>query len=176
MEEEKKDALTVLMGRKSVRKFTAEAVSKQELETILKAAMAAPSARNQQPWAFVAVTDRKTMDRLADGLPYAKMLYQAQAAIVVCGVIEKAHDQMLEYAVLDASAATENILLAIEALGLGGVWTALYPRPERMDHARKVLAIPENILPLCAIPIGHPAGKEKAMDKFKEDNIHWEKW
>jgi nitroreductase len=176
MEDMKKDALTVLLERKSVRQFTGEAVSKQDLETILKAAMAAPSARNRQPWTFIAITDRKTMDLLAEGLPYAKMLYHAQAAIVVCGVIERAHDHLLEYAVLDTSAATENILLAIEAMGLGGVWTALYPRPERMEHVRKVLAIPDDILPLCAIPIGHPASQEKPINKFKEEYIHWGKW
>lgn len=174
--QEMKDTLTILLERKSVRHFTGEPVRRQDLEIILKAGMAAPSARNAQPWEFVVITERQVLDVLADGLPYAKMLFQAGAAIVVCAVIAQAHDQMVEYAVLDASAATENILLAIEAIGLGGVWTALYPRSERMELVRQVLKIPEEILPFCAIPIGYPTGVDRPKNKFNQDLIHWERW
>jgi nitroreductase len=173
---EKEKYIQLILKRRSVRAFTGESVSRAELETILRAGMAAPSAMNKQPWEFVAVADRSTLDTLSDGLPYAKMLYQAGAAIVVCAVVEKANDNLLEYAIVDTCAATENILLAVEALGLGAVWTALYPRRERMEYARKVLQIPDSIIPLCAIPIGHPAGKEQPKDKYRPENIHWEKW
>lgn len=170
------ETLETLFHRKSVRHFTGAAVSKEALETLLRAGMAAPSAVNKQPWAFVAVTLRETMDQLAEGLPYARMLAQAGAAIVVCGIPEKANNGMLEYAVIDCSAATENILLAAEAMGLGAVWTAVYPRPEREAWVRHVLDLPGNVLPLCVIPIGHPTGVDQAKDKFNPGNIHWERW
>jgi len=170
------EALSLILQRKSVRNFRPGAITKTDLETILRAAMSAPSARNTQPWEFVAVTDRHTLDALAGGLPYAKMLYQAGAAVVVCAIVEKANERMLEYAILDTCAATQNILLAVEALGLGAVWTALYPRSERMEHARMVLHIPDRIIPLCAIPIGHPTGEDQPKEKYKADNIHWERW
>jgi nitroreductase len=174
--QDSKDALSVIYNRKSVRSFTGEAVSKEDLDKILKAAMSAPTAVNKQPWSFVVVTDRKTLDKLADTLPSAKMLYKAGAAIIVCAIPEKAMEKMTEFAIIDCSLAGENILLAIEALGLGGLWTAAYPSPERMNSIRNILEIPENIIPLNVIPIGHPEGETKPKDKFKPENIHWGKW
>jgi nitroreductase len=170
------DALSVIHSRKSVRNFTGQSVSKDALDKIIRAGMAAPTAVNKQPWSFVVVTDRKTLDTLASGLPYAKMLDKAGAAIVVCAIPEKAHDKRMEFAVIDSTCASENILLAAEALGLGAVWTAAYPYKDRMDVARKVLNIPHDVIPLNVIPIGHPAGTDKPKDKYKSENIHWEKW
>jgi nitroreductase len=170
------DALSVIHSRKSVRSFTGQDVSKEALDKILRAGMAAPTAVNKQPWSFVVVTDRKTLDNLKDGLPYAKMLAKAGAAIIVCAIPEKAHDQKAEFAVIDSTCAGENILLAAEALGLGAVWTAAYPYPDRMDHVRKTLNIPDNVIPLNVIPVGHPTGADKPKDKFKPENIRWEKW
>jgi len=170
------DAITVIHSRKSVRSFTGEAVCKEDLEEILRAAMAAPSAVGKSPWAFVAVTGRATLDLLRAGLPYAKMLDKAGAAIVVCGVPERAHLQKLEYAVIDGTCASENILLAVEALGLGAVWTAAYPYEDRAAHVRTVLGIPESVVPLNVIPIGHPTGADKPKDHYREENIHWERW
>src|SRR5512135_1609558 len=120
------DALRVIYTRRSVRSFTGEAVSRDALMKILRAGMSAPSAVNIQPWAFVTVTDRKTLDRLCERLPYAKMLDTAGAAIVVCGIPGKDEVYAAKYWVMDCSAATENILLAAHALGLGAVWTAVY--------------------------------------------------
>jgi nitroreductase len=170
------DALSVIHSRKSVRSFTGQDVSKEALDKILRAGMAAPTAVNKQPWSFVVVTDRKTLDDLKDGLPYAKMLAKAGAAIVVCAIPEKAHHEQVEFAVIDCTCAGENILLAAEALGLGAVWTAAYPYPDRMDLVRKTLRIPDNVIPLNVIPIGYPTGADKPKDKFKPENIHWEKW
>ena len=138
--------------------------------------MAAPSARNLQPWAFIIITDRNTLNTLADRLPYAKMLYEATAAIVVCGIPEKSGDSPEGYWVQDCSAATQNILLAIESMGLGAVWTGVYPRSERIDVVRDVLSIPQNVFPLNVIPIGYPKGENRPKDKFKPENIRWEKW
>ncbi len=170
------DALEMLFGRKSVRHFTGAVVNQTEIETLLRAGMAAPSAVNRQPWAFVAVTQRDLLDRLAEGLPYAKMLDKAGAAIIVCGLLEKANAGIRQYVIIDCSAATENILLAAEALGLGAVWTAAYPRPEREAWVREVLTLPENVVPLCVIPVGHPTGEDQPKDKYNPEAIHWQKW
>jgi nitroreductase len=169
--------LEIIHQRKSVRNFTGQEVERSALLTLLKAAMAAPSARNRQPWAFVAITGRHTMDSLAAGLPYTKMLFKAGAAIVVCG--DSTVDLQSGAADLwyqDAAAATQNILLAAEAMGLGAVWSALYPYPEREGHVRKVLELPGNIHPFSVVPLGHPTGADLPKDKFRPDRIHWEKW
>jgi nitroreductase len=170
------DALTVIQSRKSVRNFTGQAVSKELLDKILRAGMAAPTAVNKQPWSFVVVTDRKTLDNLKDGLPYTKMLDKAGAAIIVCAIPEKAFEQKVEFAVVDSTCASENILLAAEALGLGAVWTAAYPYNDRMGFVRKTLNIPDDVIPLNVIPIGYPTGTDKPKEKYNPENIHWEKW
>lgn len=170
------ETLNIIYSRRSVRSFTGETVSHETLTAILRAAMAAPSAVNIQPWAFVVVTKRETLDELCDKLPYAKMLDKAGAAIVVCGIPDKDKVFSKEYWVMDCSAASENILLACHALGLGAVWTAVHVDKERIANVRKILDIPENIIPLNVIPVGVPKEKGKALDKFKEENIHWEEW
>jgi nitroreductase len=170
------DTLTVIHNRKSVRSFTGEPITEDQIEILLKAAMAAPSAVNCQPWAFVVVTDRKTLDKLSDILPSAKMLYKAGAAIIVCGIPGKAHKKMAEYAVIDSTLASENILLAAEAIGLGAIWTAAYPYPERMEPVRSILNIPPDVIPLNVIPIGHPTGEDKPKNKFNPKAIHTETW
>ena len=170
------DAISVIHSRKSVRSFTGEAVSKEDLVEILRAGMAAPSAVGRSPWEFVAVTERASLDALREGLPYAKMLDKAGAAIVVCGIPAKAHLQKVEYAVIDGTCASENILLAVEALGLGAVWTAAYPYEDRATHVRQVLGIPAEVIPLNVIPIGHPTGVDKPKEKFRAENIHWQRW
>ena len=170
------ETINIILKRKSVRSFTGASVAHEDLELILRAGMAAPSAVNMQPWNFVVVTNRSTLDELAAGLPYAKMLDKAGAAIIVCAVPQLAVHQSPEYAVLDCAAATQNILLAAESLGLGAVWTAAYPRKERMEHVRKVLNIPAGVIPLNVIPIGVPTGEDQPKDKWDEKKIHWERW
>jgi nitroreductase len=170
------DTLTVIHNRKSVRNYTGESVTPDQLEILLKAAMAAPSAVNCQPWEFVIVTDRKTLDRLGDVLPYAKMIYKAGAAIIVCGIPAKAHKNFVEYAIIDSTLASQNILLAAEAIGLGAIWTAAYPYPDRMKSVRSILNIPSDVIPLNVIPIGHPTGEDKPKEKFNPNKIHRERW
>ena len=171
-----KDTFSVIHARKSVRNFTGAPVNKADLEKILKAGMAAPTAVNMQPWSFVVITERKILDDLAAGLPYAKMLTKAGAAIIVCTESDKAYEKSKDMAIIDASLAGENILLAIEALDLGGVWTAAYPYPDRVKHVKTVLKIPEEVIPLNVIAIGIPAGQDKPKDKYKKENVHWEQW
>lgn len=174
---ENNPTIRTIHNRKSVRHFTDEDVTKEQLEELLKAAMAAPSARNMQPWAFVCITKRDILDQLANGLPYAKMLFRAKAAIVVCGIPDKSGQDSPEgYWVQDCSAATQNILLAAESMGLGAVWTGVYPRQERVTIVKDILGIPEKVIPLNLIPIGVPDGVDKPKDKFREDNIIWESW
>ncbi len=170
------ETLDIIYSRRSVRSFTGEVIPRETLTKILRAAMAAPSAVNIQPWAFVVVTKREKLDELCDKLPYAKMLDKAGAAIVVCGIPDKDEVFSKDYWVMDCSCASENILLACHALGLGAVWTAVHVDKERIANVRKILDIPQNVIPLNVIPIGVPKEKGKALDKFKEVNIHWEKW
>lgn len=138
--------------------------------------MATLTAANKQPWAFIVATDRATLDTLAEGLPYAKMLKEAGAAIVVCGDLTNAHETIPEFWIQDCSAVTENILLAVEAMGLGAVWTAAYPAPERMEHVSGILGLPATAIPLNVIPIGYPSGETMPKDKWREEKLHWEKW
>lgn len=163
-------------ARKSVRQFTSEEVSENQIEVMLRAAMAAPSAVNQQPWRFIVVTGRERLDNLSEGLPYAKMLKQATLAIVVCGETTWRNGQDNPYWSQDCSAATQNLLLAAESLGLGAVWTAVYPDRDRVVWVTTTLEIPNGVLPLCVVPIGYPAGDTQPRDKWKPENIHYDKW
>ena len=166
-----------IFQRRSVRNFTGEPVDRSMLMTLLKAAMAAPSARNRQPWAFVTVTSRNVMDALAEGLPYTKMLYRAGGAIVVCGDSGVAlQNGATDLWYQDAAAASENILLAAHAMGLGAVWSALFPYVDRSAHVRNILSLPEHVSPFSIIPVGYPTGEDKPKDKFRPERIHWEKW
>ena len=145
-------ALETIFSRTSIRTYQDRTVEPQKIELLLRAAMSAPSGKDQRPWEFVVVNERPILDSLAAALPYAKMLAQAPCAVIVCGSPARS-----SYWYLDCSAAAENILLAAHSLGLGGVWTAAYPYAERMEAVRSNLALPEGILPLCVIPIGYPA-------------------
>lgn len=170
-------AVDNIMARKSVRAYTPKPVEKEKVETLLKAAMAAPTAVNKQPWAFIVIDDREVLANLSNALPYAKMTVQAPLAIVVCGDLSKAlNGEKDKYWMLDCSAASENLLLAAESLGLGAVWTAVYPEEDRINSVRKVLSLPEYIVPLNLIPIGYPQHSESAKDKYKTENIHYNKW
>lgn len=169
------ETLEVIHNRKSVRHFTDQPVSKKQLETLLRAGMAAPTAVNRQPWVFYVVTKREVLDKLSQQLPYAKMLSQAQAAIVVCGDMEKAGNLKDKgYWVQDCSAATENILLAAESIGLGAVWTASYPYDDRTETVSNALNLPENHVPLNVVPIGYPTGEDMPKNKWIPENIIWQ--
>lgn len=166
-----------ILERKSVRTYSDKKVEKEDLEKLLRAAMAAPTAMNSQPWVFIVVDKKETLESLGEQLPYAGMLKEAQAAIIVCGDMKKALEgEAREYWVQDCSAATENILLAAESMGLGAVWTGVYPIKERINIVKVEMNLPENIIPLNVIPIGWQTGKEKPKQKYTEENIYWNKW
>ncbi len=170
------EALEAIFQRKSVRNFTGEEVPDDKIDLLLRAAMAAPSAVNMQPWEFILIRNKPTLQAMADNLPYSKMLEKAGACIVVCAIPALAHRKLLEYAIIDCSCASENILIAAEALGLGAVWTAVYPNIDRIEFVRKQLGIPRYVIPLNAIAIGIPTGEDQPKDKFKPMKIHYEKW
>ncbi len=170
------EALEAIFSRKSVRNFTGEAIPAEKLEILLRAAMAAPSAVNMQPWEFILITNRDSLDAMADNLPHGKMLSQAGACIVVCAIPELAHRKLKEYAIIDCTCASQNILLAVEAIGLGAVWVAVYPNIDRIEFVRKFLGIPKDVIPLNAIAIGIPTGVDQPKDKYKPSKIHYEKW
>ena len=172
--QEQQSALDNIFARKSVRSYTDEPISPEQVETILKAAMAAPSGMNMQPWRFVVVTDQKVKDKLAVG--FNKMIAKAPVVIIVCGKTTNKLGAPNKNWTADCAASTENLLLAVEALGLGAVWTACYPYEDRMNPTVEALGLPENISPYCIVPIGHPAGNDKPKDKWNPENIHYEKW
>ena len=172
--QEQQSALDNIFARKSVRSYTDEPVSPEQVETILKAAMAAPSGMNMQPWRFVVVTDQKVKDKLAVG--FNKMIAKAPVVIIICGKTTNKLGAPNKNWTADCAASTENLLLAVEALGLGAVWTACYPYEDRMNPTVEALGLPENISPYCIVPIGHPAGNDKPKDKWNPENIHYEKW
>lgn len=160
--------------RTSIRDYEARPVEKENIEKMLRAAMAAPTAMNKQPWHFVVVDQRNVLDALAGANPYAKMLKKAPLAIVVCGNTDK----MIEgggrdFWIQDASAATENLLLAAHAMGLGAVWTGAYPSEERCISISKVLSLSDNLIPLNMIVVGYPAEHPQPKQKFKEENISY---
>lgn len=171
------DALKAILGRKSVRRFSDRPLEKEQLVTLVRAAMSAPSAMDTRPWAFVIVTDRGKLEALAAGLPYAAMAAQAAAAVVVCGVLSRCRPESpQDYWVQDCSAATENLLVAAEAMGLGAVWTGVHPRQERVELVRRILGLPEDVVPLNLIPLGYPGDDTVPKDKFDGAAVHWESW
>lgn len=164
--------INTILNRKSVRQFADKNVEKEKIDTILRAAMAAPSARNRQPWKFVVVDEKDCLKALGQELPYAKMLLESPLGIVVCGDIRDKDDTTAQrFWVQDCAAAVENILIAVEALGLGAVWTACYPDEERIEIPQRILNLPQGIIPLCVIPVGYPKNKNQPIDKWKEENI-----
>lgn len=165
-----------IMTRTSIRKFTSQPIAKDTLDMIVKAGMAAPTAMNKQPWAFVVVTEKEVLDSLSAVHPYSN-LKTATAAIIVCGDMEKAATEFArEYWIQDCSAATENILLAAHALGIGAVWCGVYPNPTVMPEVKRVLSLPSWVIPLNIITMGYPEGTPQPKDKWNPENVHYQKW
>jgi nitroreductase len=168
--------LDMIFRRRSIRKFGHGTVTDVQMQDLLEAAMAAPSACAKDPWRFVVVRAPATLNRMADGLPNGQMLRGAQAAIAVCGDLAAAHDTQLSYCLQDCSAAVQNILLAASAMGVGSCWLGVHPREERMRHLRQVLAIPEQILPLAVVALGVPAEVKEARTRFNPAFVKSEKY
>lgn len=168
--------LAFLFSRRSVRTFEEREVSADLLHDLLEAGMAAPSAVAKDPWHFIVLRERAELNRLADILQHGQMLRQAGAAFVVCGDINQAHDRQESYLLQDLSAATENILLAANALGLGTCWLGVHPRVERMESISRLYQLPDNIIPMCGIAIGWPKQVPPPRTRFNPDKVHGGKW
>ena len=161
--------LELIKKRRSVRKYTAAPVSDSDVKTLLEAAMAAPSADNSQPWEFVVVRQEGLRHQLAQTHPWSRMCSGAPVVFVVC-----AHERRSSHWVEDASAATENMLLATAGLDLGAVWVGVYPNSRYERHVRQVLEIPSSLRVLCLVPVGHPAESKMARTQYDEGKVHYD--
>ncbi len=169
------EALEAIFTRRSVRQYTDEPVSNREIETILRAAMQSPSAVNMQPWHFVVIDDRALLDRIPYFHPYSSFLRGAPLAIVVCGDLER--DKLdASFWIQGCSAATQNLLLAAHAIGLGAVWLGVYPRKERIEGLRRLLQLPDNLVPLNIVSLGHPAESPAQVDRFDPSRVSRNIW
>jgi nitroreductase len=168
------EAMEALLSRRSIRKYASQPVSEAMVKQILEAVMAAPSASNEQPWQFIVLRDRQTMDEVPKLHPYSQMIKQAPLAILVCGDLQLAKHE--GYWVQDCAAATENLLLAARALGLGSVWLGVYPREDRVAGLRKLLALPEHVVPFALIPVGYPAEEKPPANRYDPSRVHRDRW
>ncbi|MCM1452408.1 MAG: nitroreductase family protein [Clostridium sp.] len=170
-------AIENIMTRTSIRAYEDKPVEDAKIEEMLKAAMAAPTAGNKQPWRFIVIKDQAMLKAISENFHTMRMAEGAPLAIVVCGDPSASFPgEASAYWVQDASAATENLLLAAHALGLGAVWCGIYPQMERVEQLQEMLGIPEGILPLNVIPIGYPAQDPAPKDKWKPEYIRYETW
>lgn len=166
--------LDAIRTRRSIRKFTPDPVSSSQIRTLLEAAMMAPSAGNAQPWQFIVVEDRNTLAQIPEIHPYAAMSREAAVGILVCGDLSR--EKYPGFWVQDCAAAVQNILLAAHGLGLGAVWTGIYPDEGRMARFRERFSLPPNIIPLAFIPLGHPAQNLSVADRFDPTRVHHNTW
>jgi nitroreductase len=168
------DTIEAIHTRRSIRRYTGKKIGESLVEEVLKAAMQAPSAGNQQPWHYVVIDDRKMLDKISGIHPYAGMAKEAQLAILVCGDIKlQKHEG---FWVQDCSASTQNLLLSAHALGLGAVWCGIYPREDRVDEFRKLIGMPLNVMPLSLVVMGFPAEKKEPEDRFRKERVHRNIW
>ena len=163
-----------LLTRRSIRKYTSKEVPEAVVYELLRAAMNAPSAGNAQPWHFVVIRNRQFLDAIPEFHPNAQMLKEATVAILVCG--DTRLEKYPDFWVQDCSAATQNILLAAHDRGFGAVWLGIYPREERVTGMRKLLGIPEEVVPMSLIPVGYPAEKKSPAGRFVSERIHYDTW
>ena len=167
------DAMEAILTRRSIRKYTKQPVSDELVKELLEAAMYAPSAANQQPWCFVVINDRKVLDEIPKYHFYSSMIKEAQLAIVVCC---DRNLQKGEFGVQDCVAATENLLLAAHAKGLGAVWLGIHTAADNMAGTVKLLNLPDNIMPITMISIGYPAEEKPRPERYRADRVHYNKW
>lgn len=168
------EALNAILTRRSIRKYTSQDVTNEQVEILLKSAMYAPSAVNKQPWHFIVFRDKFIANKIIEFHPNAWMLKDASVAIVVCYDENLQHDTGFGH--IDCSAATQNILLSAHSTGLGAVWIGLYPRQQRIDEVHNLFCLPENIKPFSIVSVGYPAEKKPFPDRYMKERIHYENW
>jgi len=168
------DAMKAILSRRSIRKYKKKPVSDELVKNLLEAAMSAPSAGNEQPWHFIVINDPQILSEIPTFHNHAEMLKEASLAILVC--CDEDLEKHKGMGVQDCSAATENVLIAVQAHGLGAVWLGVYPRNERVEGLRKLLNIPGHIIPFSLISIGYPAEQKPRANRYNESRIHHNKW
>ncbi len=167
--------LSFIFGRRSIRAYASGTVTDKAIQTLLEAAMAAPSAAACDPWRFVVVQNRDLLCRIADALPYGQMLRSAALGIAVCGDLEAAHDRQLSYLLQDCSAAIENLLLAAHILGLGACWLGVHPREQRVRSLKEILRLETSWVPVACVAIGYPAEAKESRTRFNRNFVRFEK-
>ncbi len=168
------NVLEAIDSRRSIREFTEETISEQDLKTILKAGFQAPSAHNREPREYVVVKDPETIEKIVEFHEHAKMLPKAGCGIVICG--DKTKQDVFGFLISDCSASIQNMLLASHGLGLGAVWCGLYPREHLMEGTTDVLNLPEHIVPVGLVVVGETEEKPSAVDRYNEDKVHYDRW
>lgn len=170
---EEMDAMQAILTRRSIRRYTSEPVSDEMVGELLKAAMSAPTATGEA-WRFVVVRDRNILESVKNFHPHAAMLKKASVGILVCGdpTVETREGRWP----LDCAAATENMLIAANAHGLGACWVGIYPVEERITGIRELLGIPEHVIPLSMVSLGHPAEKKDPPSRFRPELVHYDRW
>ena len=166
--------LESILTRRSIRSYKSDPVPAEILDQLIRAGMSAPSAWNEQIWHFVVITDRQKLDMIPRFHRYAQMLKSAPAAILVCGDISLEKEKGFWYQ--DCAAAAENILVAANMLGLGGVWVGIYPIKERIQKISALFKLPKNIVPFCITSLGYPDEGKPVFDRFRPERVHWGKW
>jgi nitroreductase len=171
------DAITAILTRRSIRDYTPHPVSEETIKLLLEAGLSAPSAFDERSTEFVVINDRKILDEIHNFNPNPKsfQLKKATVAILVCGNQAKERNKGQGFWLLDGAVASENILIAANALGLGAVWTAIYPFQDRIPKVQKLLNLPEQVIPLNIIPIGYPA-ERKMPHPYDASRVHTNRW
>jgi len=168
------DAIEAILSRRSIRKYIKKSISKELIKNLLEAAMSAPSAGNEQPWHFIVILDTQILSKIPTFHNHAEMLKEAALGILVC--CDKNLEKHKGMWIQDCSAATENILIAVQAKGLGAVWLGVYPRTGRINGLRKLLNIPEHVIPFSLVSIGYPAEQKPRANRYSKPRIHYNRW
>jgi len=171
------DAMDVIFTRRSVRKYKDEEIDDKTIEKLIDAGVSAPSAGNQQPWHFIVLDtqkDKSTVNKIQSFHPNAKFISQSNKIIIICGDLDL--EKFKGYWILDCSAATQNILLAARALGLGSCWCGVYPREDRIENFKKLFSLPKSVIPFSLISLGYTSEKQEKIDRYDKERIHYSKW
>ena len=168
------ESLEAILTRRSIRRYTSKEIPDEKIKTLIKAAFSAPSAGNQQPWHFIVIDDKKILEKVTEFHPRASFITDAQKAILVCADINL--EKFKNYWPIDCSAATENILIAARGLGLSSCWIGIHPINERVENLKRIFSLPESVIPFSMIALGYTNEKQKEVDRYKKERIHYNKW
>ena len=170
------DAMDAILSRRSIRKYTAQSVPDEVIKELLEAAMSAPSAGNEQPWHFVVIDDRGMLDEIRTFHPYSAMLREAPVAILVCGDERVKNEVVRGFWDQACAVVTENILIAVQAKGLGAVWLGSHPREDLILGFRNLVGLPDHVIPFALISIGYPAEQKPRADRYDVSKVHRNRW